>query len=109
MMKKLGKSDDEVRMRGLNELVAYTMEKRVDQDFLTRAKQWLQELVGALRLGLRELGIDMGGMSTSELFYLMRQADRNFKAGKPVARTNSDGVVELVSVTEKCLKLVLVR
>jgi hypothetical protein len=94
MMKKLGKSDDEVRMRGLNELVAYTMEKRVDQDFLTRAKQWLQELVGALRLGLRELGIDMGGMSTSELFYLMRQADRNFKAGKPVARTNSDGVVE---------------
>jgi hypothetical protein len=94
MMQKLGKSDDEVRMRGLNELVAYTMEKRVDQDFLTRAKQWLQELVGALRLGLRELGIDMGGMSTSELFYLMRQADRNFKAGKPVARTNSDGVVE---------------
>jgi len=94
MMKKLGKSDDEVRMRGLNELVAYTMEKRVDQDFLTRAKQWLQELVGAIRLGLRELGLDMGGMSTSELFYLMRQADRNFKAGKPVARTSSDGVVE---------------
>jgi hypothetical protein len=94
MMKKLGKSDDEVRMRGLNELVAYTMEKRVDQDFLTRAKQWLQELVGALRLGLRELGIDMGGMSTSELFYLMRQADRNFKAGKPVARIESDGTVK---------------
>jgi hypothetical protein len=94
MMKKLGKSDDEVRMRGLNELVAYTMEKRVDQDFLTRAKQWLQELVGAVRLGLRELGIDMGGMSTSELFYLMRQADRNFKAGKPVARIESDGTVK---------------
>ena len=94
MMKKLGKTDDEVRMRGLNELVAYTMEKRVDQDFLTRAKQWLQELVGAIRLGLRELGIDMGGMSTSELFYLMRQADRNFKAGKPVARIESDGTVK---------------
>jgi len=94
MMKKLGKPDDEVRMRGLNELVAYTMEKRVDQDFLTRAKQWLQELVGAIRLGLRDLGIDMGGMSTSELFYLMRQADRNFKAGKPVARIESDGTVK---------------
>jgi hypothetical protein len=94
MMKKLGKSDDEVRMRGLNELVAYTMEKRVDQDFLTRAKQWLQELVGAIRLGLRDLGLDMGGMSTSELFYLMRQADRNFKAGKPVARIESDGTVK---------------
>jgi hypothetical protein len=82
------------KTQGLREIIAYTMEKRVDQSFMEKAKRWLQELVGAFRALLKRMGaIDAANMSTSDLFYLMKQAHDNFTAGKPMAVMNSDGTV----------------
>jgi hypothetical protein len=81
---------------GLREIIAYTMEKRVDQSFMQKAKRWLQELAGAFRALLKRLGlVDAANMSTSDLFYLMKQAHDNFTAGKPMAFTKPDGTVSL--------------
>lgn len=92
-VRRLAKTD------GLREIIAYTMEKRVDQSFMQKAKRWLQELTGAFRALLKRLGlVDAANMSTSDLFYLMRQAHDNFTAGKPMAFTKPDGTVSFSSV-----------
>jgi len=84
---------------GLREIIAYTMEKRIDQPFMEKAKRWLQELVGAFRALLKKFKfIDASKMRTSDLFYLMRQANNNFTAGKPMAMMKPDGTVSFRSV-----------
>lgn len=95
-------SEKEVRRiakaNGMREIVAYTMEKRVDQKFVDKAKRWLKELVGAVRALFRKLGLPgVAEMSTSDLFYLMKQAHDNFTAGKPMAYRNEDGTVSFRS------------
>lgn len=80
------------KTKGLREIIAYTMEKRVDQDFLAKAKRWLQELVGAVRAFFKKLGMDMD-FSTSDLFYMMKQANKSFEEGKAVAYKKGDGDV----------------
>ena len=77
------------KTKGLREIIAYTMEKRVDQDFLAKAKRWLQELVGAVRAFFKKLGMDMD-FSTSDLFYMMKQANKSFEEGKAVAYKKGD-------------------
>ena len=89
---KIGADNDRAKLQALREAIAYTMEKRVDQSFLEKAKRWMQELVGAFRSALKKLGLaDTSKMTTSDLFYLMKQADANFKANKPIATFTPDG------------------
>lgn len=89
---KVGADNDRAKLQALREAIAYTMEKRVDQSFLDKARRWMKELVGAFRAGLKRLGLaDTAKMTTSDLFYLMKQADANFKANKPIATMTSDG------------------
>ncbi len=91
------KTEKEVRelakTNGLREIIAYTMEKRVDETFLQKAGRWLKELVGAMRKALRNLGMELD-LSTSDLFYLMKQAQKSFDAGKPIAYKKADGTVD---------------
>jgi hypothetical protein len=102
------------KTKGLREIIAYTMEKRVDQNFLAKAKRWLQELVGAVRAFFKKLGMDMN-FSTSDLFYMMKQANKSFEEGKAIAYKKGDddvafrfgkpkynaGLEELGEVTDK--------
>ena len=105
-------SEKEVRRaaktKGLREIIAYTMEKRVDQDFLTKAKRWIQELVGAMRKFFKDIGLetlanpvlrkvglkDLSGISTSDLFYMMKQANKSFEEGKPIAYKKANGDID---------------
>lgn len=83
---------NDAKLKGLRELIAYTMEKRVTESFYKKAQRFIKEMVGAFRAALKKLGLmDASKMSTSDLFYLMKQADSNFKAGKPMAYRNEDG------------------
>jgi hypothetical protein len=113
------KTEKEVRelakTNGLREIIAYTMEKRVDETFLQKAGRWLKELVGAMRNALRNMGLetlanpvlrkvglkDLSGISTSDLFYLMKQAQKSFDAGKPIAYKKADGTVDFRATTPK--------
>ena len=105
-------SEKEVRRaaktKGLREIIAYTMEKRVDQDFLAKAKRWIQELVGAMRKFFKDIGLetlanpvlrkvglkDLSGISTSDLFYMMKQANKSFEEGKPIAYKKANGDID---------------
>ena len=93
--KKFGTTDADANLKALREVVAHTMERRVDKDFLATAKRWLQEMVGAVRAALRKMGLmDASNLSTSDLFYMMRQAHNAFLEGKPVAYRKSNGDID---------------
>jgi len=87
-------STDNAKMLMLKEIIAFTAEKKVDASFLQTAKRWLQELVGAIRAAFKKIGLlDANKMSTSDIFYLLKQAEANFNAGKPMAKVDARGDV----------------
>ena len=91
---------NDAKLKGLRELIAYTMEKRVTESFYKKAQRFIKEMVGAFRAALKRLGLmDAGQMTTSDLFYLMKQANDNFTAGKPMAYRNADGSVSFRATT----------
>lgn len=81
------------KTKGLREIIAYTMEKRVDENFLQKAQRWIKELVGAVRAAFKNMGADMK-FTTSDLFYLMKQAKKTFEEGKPIAYKKADGDID---------------
>jgi hypothetical protein len=87
------------KIRGMRELIAYTMENRIDETMLQKIQRWLQELVGAFRAGLNKAGLlNAANMSTADLFRLMREAERNFAVGKAMPYRNADGTLALRTV-----------
>jgi hypothetical protein len=81
-------------MKVLKEIIAYTEEARVDAGLKQKAGTFIKEMVGALRAALKKMGlVDASKMTTSDLFYLMRQSRANFNAGKPLAARGSDGSI----------------
>jgi hypothetical protein len=99
--KTLAEVKDLANMKALSEIVAYTMEKRVDANFLQKANMWLKELVGAFRAWAKKMGLTMladpSKITTSDLFYLMKQADTAFKEGRAVSYRTEDGSIALAS------------
>lgn len=99
--KTLAEAKDLANIKALSEIVAYTMEKRVDASFLQKANMWLKELVGAFRAWARKMGLTMladpSKITTSDLFYLMKQADTAFKEGRAVSYRTEDGSIALAS------------
>jgi hypothetical protein len=87
------------KTRGMRELIAYTMENRIDETMLQKIQRWLQELVGAFRAGLKKVGLlNAANMSTADLFRLMREAERNFAVGKAMPYMTTDGTLALRTV-----------
>lgn len=84
---------ERAKMKAMREMVAYTMQKRVDEKFKQKAGRWIKELVGAVRAAFRSLGMDFKDITTSDLFYLMRKANNHFESGKPIASRNDDGTI----------------
>lgn len=81
-------------MKVLKEIIAYTEEARVDAGLRQKAGTFIKEMVGAVRAALKKIGlVDASKMTTSDLFYLMRQSRANFNAGKPLAARGSDGSI----------------
>jgi hypothetical protein len=86
----------QAKIQGLKELVAYTMEKRVDKSWLAKASEFIKELVRAFRMWLKGNGMSsLAKQTTNELFELMQLAERNFTEGKPMAYYDSNGMVSL--------------
>lgn len=86
------------KIKGLREIIAYTTEARVTKDFMQKAGIWLKELVGAIRAGLRKLGLNLGpDFTTSDLFYLIKQSEQAFMSGKEIPYVAIDGGISLAS------------
>lgn len=84
------------KTKGLREIIAYTTEQRVTPSFMEKAATWLKELVGAIRKALRELGLEMN-FSTSDLFYLIKESEQAFLAGKEIPYMAADGGISLAT------------
>jgi len=99
---KYGLSPKDAEVKALKEVIAYTMEKRVDSKFLEKAKRWIQEMVGAFRALLKKMGLlDAASLSTSDLFYMMKQANKYFEEGKPIAYKSADGDISFRAIEPK--------
>jgi len=86
------------KIKGLREIIAYTTEARVTKDFMQKAGIWLKELVGAIRAGLRKIGLNLGpDFTTSDLFYIIKQSEQAFMSGKEIPYVAVDGGISLAS------------
>ena len=67
------------KLQALREIIAYTAEKRITENFRQKASRWLKEFVGMVRSSLRQMGFDnMAKMSTSDVFYAIKLANKAF-------------------------------
>jgi len=90
---KAGGADDlNARFVGLNEMIAYTEEQRVTEDFLAKAKRFMKEIVGALRKAFRDMGLTKtADLSTSDIYKLLRDARKQFNEGRTGAYRDPNG------------------
>jgi len=84
------KSEEDSVLAAVRELIAHTEETRPDKNFLQKAGEFIKAMVGAVRAGLRKMGLDLD-ISTSDIYKLLRDARKNFNEGSPGAYVNKDG------------------
>ena len=69
----------DTELAALREIIAYTAQTRITENFKQKAGRWLQELVGMVRSALRQMGFkNMAEMSTSDVFYAIKMANKAF-------------------------------
>jgi hypothetical protein len=74
-----GKSEEIQKLQALREIIAYTAQKRITENFREKAGRWLKEFVGMVRSALRQMGFKgMARMSTSDVFYAIKMANKAF-------------------------------
>ena len=91
-----GKTEAEAMAAAVKEMIAYTEEKRPTKSFVEKANEWLKALVGAVRSGLRKMGLDLD-ISTSDIYKLLQDARKDFDASRPIASRMENGEVSFAS------------
>jgi hypothetical protein len=84
------KSEEDSVLDAVRELIAHVEEKRPTQSNASAFKNFVKALVGAVRAGLRKLGLDLD-ISTSDIYKILRDARKQFNDGSPGAYVNKDG------------------
>ena len=76
---RAGKGKEVQDLQALREIIAHTEEARVTEAFRDKAQRWIKELVGMVRSALRQMGFaKMPAMSSSDVFYALRQSRKAF-------------------------------
>ena len=91
-----GKTEAEAMTAAVKEMIAYTEEARPSKSFVEKANEWLKALVGAVRSGLRKMGLDLD-ISTSDIYKILRDARKDFDASRPIASRLENGEVSFAS------------
>lgn len=87
-----GKSEEIQKLQALREVIAHTEEARITESFREKAGRWLKELVGMVRAGLRDMGLmNVGALSTSDVFYMLKDSRRAFNNKTIGAYRAADG------------------
>jgi len=84
------KSEEDAVLDAVRELIAHTEEATPTKSFMEKARDFIKALVGAVRAGLRKMGLDLE-ISSSDIFKLLRDARKQFNEGSPGAYVNKDG------------------
>jgi len=80
---KIDAAIKEMDIKATQELIAYTAELRVDENLRTKAGRWMKEIVGMVRQWLRDHGFaELSKVSTSDIYNILRQSQRNFNRGE---------------------------
>ena len=80
---KIDAAIKEMDIKATQELIAYTAELRVDENLRTKAGRWMKEIVGMVRQWLRDHGFaELSKVSTSDIYNIIRQSQRNFNRGE---------------------------
>lgn len=88
-------------LAALREIIAYTGQQRITENFKQKAGRWLQELVGMVRSALRRMGFkNMAEMSTSDVFYAIKLANKAFNERTVGPYRAADGVMAFRTKTE---------
>jgi hypothetical protein len=67
----------EGQTRALREMLAHVQEASVDKGFLAKAADFIKALIGAVRAAMRKMGfVELPTASTSDIFYLLREAHK---------------------------------
>jgi hypothetical protein len=83
-------SEEDAVAQAVRELIAHVEETSPNRSFLEKANAFIKAMVGAVRAGLRKMGLDLD-ISTSDIYKLLRDARANFKDMAPGAHVSKDG------------------
>ena len=90
----LGRSEEVQKLQALREIIAHTEEARVTESYREKAGRWLKEFVGMVRAGLRDMGFtELPRLSTSDVFYMLKQSRKAFASGKLGPYRTADGQI----------------
>jgi len=90
----MGKSESVQKLQVLREIIAHTEEARVTEAFRNKAGRWIKELVGMVRAGLKRMGMmETAKLSTSDIFYMLRQSRKAFADKKIGVYKSADGQI----------------
>jgi hypothetical protein len=84
------KSEEDSVLDGVRELIAHVEEKRPTQSNASAFKNFVKALVGAVRAGLRKMGLNLD-IDTNDIYKILRDARKQFNDGSPGAYVNKDG------------------
>lgn len=84
------KSEEDSVLDAVRELIAHVEEKRPTQSNASAFKNFVKALVGAVRAGLRKLGLNLD-IDTNDIYKILRDARKQFNDGSPGAYVNKDG------------------
>jgi hypothetical protein len=84
------KSEEDSVLTAVRELIAHVEEKRPTQSNTSAFKNFIKALVGAVRAGLRKLGLNLD-IDTNDIYKILRDARKQFNEGSPGAYVNKDG------------------
>jgi hypothetical protein len=88
----IDKALKDMETQAVRELLAYTAEQRVDENFKQKAGRWVQEVVGAIRAALRKMGMaELSKVSTADIFNILRQSQKNYNRGQLGAFRETNG------------------
>jgi hypothetical protein len=93
-MSAIGRGEDIQRLQALREIIAHTEEARVTASFREKAGRWIKELVGMVRSSLRRMGMmETAKLSTSDIFYMLRESRKAFANKRIGAYRSADGQI----------------
>lgn len=92
---KVGKTKEQAQAAAVSEMIAHVAEAHPTKSFLGKANEFIKALVGALRAGLRKMGLDLD-INTSDIYKILRDARKNFKVA-PGAHKTSTGTIQFSS------------
>jgi hypothetical protein len=89
--KASGKSEEDARIAAVSEMIAHVAEMRPTKSNMQKAKEFIEALVGALRAGLRKMGIKLD-INTNDVYKLLSDARKDFEITPGAYKTSTGNI-----------------